>query len=103
MNKKITYIRQQRNKYSNKILKLYQTKKLLMCLAMIGIICWSAFGIYDFKLALDFLWIEGINLFMVAIIIFIDLEQESTEKLYEQKKQQLIEIVNNNRIWQYKK
>ena len=52
---------------------------------------------------MDFLWLEGINLFMVAIIIFIDLEQESTEKLYEQKKQQLIEIVNNNKIWQYKK
>lgn len=74
-----------------------------MCLAMFGILCWSAFGIYDYKLALDFLWLEAINIFLVAIIIFIDLEQESTEKLYEQKKQQLIKIVNNNRIWQYKK
>jgi hypothetical protein len=96
MNKKITYIRQQRNYYSNKILKLYQLKRLFMCLAMLGILCWSAFGIYDFKLALDFLWLEGVNLFMVALIIFIDLEQESTEKLYETKKQQLIQLVKNN-------
>ena len=96
MNKKITYIRQQRNYYSNKILRLYQLKRLFMSLAMLGILCWSAFGIYDFKLALDFLWLEGVNLFMVALIIFIDLEQESTEKLYEIRKQQLIKLVKNN-------
>lgn len=100
MNKKINYIRKQRNYYSNKIHKLYKLKKLLMSLAMFGILCWSVIGIYSFKLALNFLWLEGINIFLVALIFVIDWEQETNEQLYENKQNELKQTIKQTYTWQ---
>tara|TARA_R100000458_G_C8176149_1_gene174861 strand:+ start:153 stop:464 length:312 start_codon:yes stop_codon:yes gene_type:complete len=98
MNQKMNRLRTQEMELHNYINWLTKIKKIMLWIAFMGIITWTSVAIIDFSKAMDLLWIEGINLFLIAIIILMDWEIESSQIACDKKRIQLKETVLINRI-----
>ena len=70
----------------------------MIWLAMIGLVIWTSVAIVDLPKALDLLWIEGINLFLISLIIVMDWEIESLQVACDKKRIQLKETILINKI-----
>ena len=66
MNQKMNRLRMQEMELHNYINWLTKIKKIMLWIALMGIIIWTIVAIVDLSKAMDLLWIEGINLLLVA-------------------------------------
>ena len=98
MNQKMNRLRMQEMELHNYINWLTKIKKIMLWIALMGIIIWTIVAIVDLSKAMDLLWIEGINLLLVALIMLMDWEIESSQIACDKKRIQLKETVLINRI-----
>jgi len=98
MNQKMNRLRTQEMELHKYIKWLSKLKRIMLWVALMGIVTWTSVAIINFSKAMDLLWVEGINLFLIGLIILMDWELESSQIACDKKRIQLKETIQINKI-----
>ena len=99
MNQKMNRLRTQEMELNVFIARLYKLQRKMIWMVLVSLVIWTSVAIVDIEMGMNLLWVLGINLFLLALIIIMDWELESSMIACAKKRIQLKEtiLINKNK------